>query len=216
MPAFSVLPDPAAVAHAAAETVRDALAGGARTLVLAGGSTPGLAYQELAGMEVGWGRVTVLFGDERCVPPDDPESNYRMARETLLSRVAPASVHRMPGELGPEEAAAEYESVVAPLEPLDVVLLGVGEDGHTASLFPGHPALEATGLVVGVRGAPKPPPERVSLTLSALRSAHLVLVLATGAGKAEAVAKARTGSVPSGLIEQARWLLDPAAAGSTH
>jgi len=215
VPAFQVLPDAAAVAHAAAEAVRDALAGGARTLVLAGGTTPGLAYQDLAGMDVAWGRVTVLFGDERCVPPDDPESNYRMARETLLSRVTPASVHRMPGELGPDEAAAEYESVVKALEPLDVVLLGVGEDGHTASLFPGNPALDATTLVTGVRGAPKPPPERVSLTFRTLRAAHLVLVLATGAGKADAVAKARTGSVPSGMIEHARWLLDPAAAGST-
>ncbi|HEY8643068.1 MAG TPA: 6-phosphogluconolactonase [Candidatus Dormibacteraeota bacterium] len=214
MPAFQVLPDAAAVARAAAEAVRDALAGGARTLVLAGGTTPGLAYQELAGMDVAWGRVTVLFGDERCVPPDDPESNYRMARETLLSRVVPASVHRMAGELGPDEAAAEYESVVRTLEPLDVVLLGVGEDGHTASLFPGNPALEAASLVTGVRGAPKPPPERVSLTFRTLRSAHLVLVLATGAGKADAVVKARAGSVPSGMIDQARWLLDPAAAGS--
>jgi 6-phosphogluconolactonase len=120
----------------------------------------------------------------------------------------------MAGELGPDEAAAEYESVVRTLEPLDVVLLGVGEDGHTASLFPGNPALEAASLVTGVRGAPKPPPERVSLTFRTLRSAHLVLVLATGAGKADAVVKARAGSVPSGMIDQARWLLDPAAAGS--
>ena len=215
-PRFEVLPDAAAVARVAAETVREALAGGARTLVLAGGSTPAAAYQELAGMEVAWGRVTVLFGDERCVPPGDPASNYRMARETLLSRVDPASVHRMPGELGPDEAAAQYEEVVAALEPLDLVLLGVGEDGHTASLFPGNPALEASGFVTGVRDAPKPPPERVSLTLRTLRAAHVVLVLATGAGKAEAVRLARTGSVPSGMIEQARWLLDPeaAAAGS--
>jgi 6-phosphogluconolactonase len=215
VPVFQVLPDAAAVAHAAAEAVREALRGGARTLVLAGGTTPGLAYQELAGMDVAWGRVTVLFGDERCVPPDDPESNYRMARETLLSWIAPASVHRMPGELGPDEAAAQYESVVSTLAPLDVVLLGVGEDGHTASLFPGNLALEATSRVTGVRAAPKPPPERVSLTLRTLRSARLVLVLATGAGKADAVAKARTGGVPSGMIDHARWLLDPAAAGST-
>jgi len=211
---FEVLPDAAAVAHAAAEAVRDALAGGARTLVLAGGTTPGAAYLELAGMDVEWGRVAVLFGDERCVPPGDPASNYRMARETLLSRVDPATVHRMPAELGPDEGAALYEPVVASLQPLDIVLLGVGEDGHTASLFPGHPAVQADGLVVGVREAPKPPPERVSLTLGALRSARLVLVLATGEGKAEAVALARAGTVPSGMIEQARWLLDPAAAGS--
>src|SRR5207248_7403807 len=183
-PRFDVLPDASAVAQAAASTVRDALAGGARTLVLAGGSTPAAAYRGLAGMDVTWGRVTVLFGDERCVPPADPASNYRMARETLLSHVDPASVHRMPAELGPDEGAAAYEEVVAALQPLDVVLLGVGEDGHTASLFPGNPAVEAPGLVAGVRGAPKPPPERVSLTLRALRAAHMVLVLATGSAKA--------------------------------
>jgi len=215
VPRFEVLPDGGAVAHAAAAAVRDALGAGARTLVLAGGSTPAAAYQELAGMEVAWGRVTVLFGDERCVPPTDPASNYRMARETLLSRVDPASVHRMPAELGPEEGAAAYSEVVAGLEPLDVVLLGVGEDGHTASLFPGNPALEASGLVVGVRDAPKAPPERVSLTLRTLRAAHMVLVLATGAGKAKAVRLARAGSVPSGMVEQARWLLDPEAAGES-
>jgi 6-phosphogluconolactonase len=212
VPRFDVLPDASAVAAAAASAVRDALAGGARTLVLAGGTTPAAAYRELAGMEVTWGRVTVLFGDERCVPPSDPASNYRMARETLLSRVDPASVHRMPAELGPDEGAAAYAAVVAALEPLHVVLLGVGEDGHTASLFPGHPALDARGLVVGVREAPKPPPDRVSLTLRTLRAAHLVLVLATGSEKAEAVRLAREGGVPSGMIEQARWLLDREAA----
>jgi 6-phosphogluconolactonase len=213
VPRFEVLPDASAVAKAAASAIRDALGGGARTLVLAGGSTPAAAYRELAGMEVTWGRITVLFGDERCVPPADPASNYRMARETLLSRVDPASVHRMPAELGPDEGAAAYEEVVAALEPLDVVLLGVGEDGHTASLFPGNAALEAPGLVVGVRGAPKPPPERVSVTLRTLRAAHMVLVLATGSGKAEAVRLARAGTVPSGMIEHARWLLDAQAAG---
>lgn len=213
MPTFEVLPDPAAVARVAAETVRSLLAAGARTLVLAGGTTPGACHRELAGMDVAWGRVTILFGDERCVRPDDPESNYRMARQTLLDHVHPATVHRMAGELGPEEAAGAYDAIVGGLQPLDVVLLGVGEDGHTASLFPGHRALQAGGWAVPVRGAPKPPPERVSLTLPALRGARTVLVLATGAGKAEAVAMARAGTVPSGMIEQARWLLDPAAAG---
>jgi len=211
---FEVLPDPASVARVAAETVRSLLAAGARTLVLAGGTTPAACYRELAGMDVAWGRVTLLFGDERCVAPDDPESNYRMAREALLGRADPASIHRMAGELGPDEAAAAYDAIVAGLQPLDVVLLGVGEDGHTASLFPGNPALQAEGWATPVRGAPKPPPERVSLTLRAIRGARTVLVLATGAAKADAVALARAGTVPSGMIERARWLLDPAAAGT--
>ena len=214
MPEFAVLDTPEDVARAGADQVAAALEGGARTLVLAGGSTPERCYELLAARaDVRWGRVTVLFGDERCVPPDDPESNYRMAREKLLDLVSPASVHRIAGELGPDEAAAAYGEIVGGLAPLDVVLLGLGEDGHTASLFPGHPELEAAGWAVAVRNSPKPPPERVSLTLPALRGARLVIFLATGAGKAAAVAKARRGEVPSGMIANAKWLIDRAAAG---
>jgi len=210
---FTVLDSAADVATAAAKEIAEALRGGARTLVLAGGTTPQRCYELLADMDVEWGRVTVLFGDERCVPPDHPDSNYRMAREALLDKVAPATVHRVPGELGPDEGAAEYARVVAALAPLDVVVLGVGEDGHTASLFPGHPALKARGWAVGVRNSPKPPPERVTLTFKALRGAGKVLVLATGAGKAQAVAMAKRKEVPSGMIAGAQWLIDRAAAG---
>ena len=147
------------------------------------------------------------------MPPNHPESNYRMAREALLDRVAPVTVHRIAGELGPDEAAASYDRIVSALAPLDVVLLGAGEDGHTASLFSGHPEVQAKGFAVGVRNAPKPPPDRVSLTLPALQGARHVIVLATGAGKADAVARARRGEVPSGMIAGALWLLDRAAAG---
>jgi 6-phosphogluconolactonase len=213
VPEFQVLASGEDVARVAADQIVAALNGGARTLVLAGGNTPKRCYELLAGADVAWGRVTVLFGDERCVPPDHPDSNYRLAREALLDRVAPATVHRIAGELGPDEAAAAYDRIVGALSPLDVVLLGAGEDGHTASLFPGHPELQAKGFAVGVRDAPKPPPDRVSLTLPALRGARKVIVLATGAGKADAVASARRGEVPSGMIAGALWLLDRAAAG---
>jgi 6-phosphogluconolactonase len=162
-----VFDDPPAVAGAAASVVADAIEGGVRSLVLAGGSTPTRAYELLQQAPLEWGRVTVLFGDERCVPPDHPDSNYLMARRSLLDRVSPGSVHRMAGELGPEAAASLYEPIVRWLSPLDLVLLGMGPDGHTASLFPGRPEVSAEGTVVGVRGAPKPPPERVSLTLGA-------------------------------------------------
>ena len=210
---FTVLDSPEDVAAAAASDIAAALREGARSLVLAGGTTPQRCYELLSQMDVEWGRVTILFGDERCVRPDHPDSNYRMARETLLDRVSPGSVHRMPAELGPDEGAGLYAHIVASLAPLDVVTLGVGEDGHTASLFPGHPALKAAALVVGIRDSPKPPPQRVTLTLPALQRARRVIILATGAGKADAVAKAKRGEVPSGMIAGARWLIDRAAAG---
>ena len=201
------------MAEAAAAEIADALRDGARTLVLAGGTTPKRCYELLAELNVEWGRVAVLFGDERCVPPSDPESNYRMAKEALLDRAMPATVYRIPAELGPDEGADEYAEVVANVAPLDFVLLGIGEDGHVGSLFPGHAALQADGLTVGVHDSPKPPPERVSLTLEAFRDAGRVLILATGKGKADAVALARRGESPSGMIAGARWLIDRAAAG---
>jgi len=213
LPEFTVLATAEGVAEAAAKQIADALRGGARSLVLAGGTTPRRCYEILAGLDVEWGRVAVLFGDERCVPPDHPDSNYRMAREALLTRVAPATVFRIPAELGPEEGAREYARVVESVAPLDFVLLGVGEDGHVASLFPGHPLLKATGVTAGIRDSPKPPPERVTLTLGAIRDARQVLILANGTGKAEAVARARRAEVPSGMIAGARWLIDRAAAG---
>jgi len=210
---FTVLDSAEDVAAAAAADIAEALRDGARSLVLAGGTTPRRCYELLSRLDVTWGRVSVLFGDERCVHADHPESNYRMAREALLDHVAPATVYRIPAELGPDEAAGMYAHVVGAVAPLDIVLLGIGEDGHTASLFPGHPALNASGLAVGIRDSPKPPPQRVTLTLPALREARRVIILATGAGKAEAVARARRHEVPSGMIQGARWLIDRAAAG---
>lgn len=210
---MKVLESAEAVATEAAEAIQRELGTGARTLVLAGGSTPRRCYQLLAQLPVRWGLVTVLFGDERCLPPEHPDSNFRMARESLLDRVAPGSVHRIPAELGPDEGATLYDPVVARLRPLDLVILGVGPDGHCASLFPGHPALASQGSAVGVRGAPKPPPERVTLTLEVLREARSVIFLATGAEKAEAVAHANRGEGPAGMILNAVWLVDRAAAG---
>ena len=208
-----VLQDPGAVAEATAELVSAAIEGGLRTLVLAGGSTPRRAYELLAERPLPWGRVAVLFGDERCVAPTDPESNYWMAHETLLSRVHPGTVHRMPGELGADAAASLYDGVVRASSPLDLVLLGLGPDGHTASLFPGNPALRATGGAVAVRDAPKPPPDRVSLTLEALRGARRVVLLATGSDKADGLRGAQRGEVPAGMIPGAEFLVDRAAAG---
>jgi 6-phosphogluconolactonase len=213
MTTFTVLETPEDVARAAAADVAEALRDGARTLVLAGGTTPRRCHELLSEMDIAWGRVSILFGDERCVPPNHPDSNYLMARESLLDRVSPATVYRMPAELGPDEGAELYARVVEMVGLLDVVMLGVGEDGHTASLFPNHPALHAPGLAVGIRSSPKPPPERVTLTLNVLQAAKRVIIVATGAGKAGAVARAKRLEVPSGMIAGATWFIDKAAAG---
>ena len=201
------------VAEAAAGEIADVLRDGGRSLVLTGGTSPKRCYELLSELEVEWGRVSILFGDERCVPPLDPESNYRMAKESLLDRVNPASVYRIPAELGPDAGASLYAEVVANTAPFDVVLLGVGEDGHVNSLFPGHPALHAKGLTAGIHDSPKPPPQRVTMTFEAIRDAGRVIIIATGSGKASAVAMARRGETPSGMITGARWLIDRAAAG---
>jgi 6-phosphogluconolactonase len=210
---FVVLATAEEVAEAAAAEMGEALREGARTLVLTGGTSPKRAYELLAELDLPWGRVSVLFGDERCVPPLDPESNYRLAKETLLDRVNPATVYRIPGELGPDEGADVYAEVVAYAAPFDFVLLGVGEDGHVNSLFPGHKALKADGLTAAIHDAPKPPPLRVTMTFEAIRDARKILIIATGAGKGHAVAMARRGESPSGMIGGARWLIDRAAAG---
>lgn len=202
------------VAGAAADLIASAVGDGVRSLVLSGGTTPRRCYELLAERRLAWGRLAVLFGDERCVPPDDPESNYQMAKELLVEKVAPASVHRVPAELGPEGGARLYQPVVEWYAPLDLVLLGIGADGHTASLFPGRAELQASGLTVGVRDAPKPPPDRVSLTMQALRDARRVVFLVTGADKAEAVAMAQRGEGPAGMIPNSEWLLDRLAAGA--
>jgi 6-phosphogluconolactonase len=210
---FVVLATAEEVAESAAAEIAEALRAGARTLVLTGGTSPRRCYELLSELDVEWGRVSILFGDERCVPPLDPESNYRMAKESLLDRVHPATVYRIPAELGPDEGADLYAEVVANSAPLDIVLLGVGEDGHVNSLFPGHRALQSEALTVGIHDSPKPPPQRVTMTFEAIRDAGRVIIIATGAGKAHAIAMARRGETPSGMIAGARWLIDRAAAG---
>jgi len=213
---FVVLATAEEVAEASAAEIALALRDGARSLVVTGGTSPIRTYELLSEIEVDWGRVSVLFGDERCVPPLDPESNFRIAKESLLDRVNPATVYRIPAELGPDEGADLYAEVVANVAPFDFVFLGVGEDGHVNSLFPGHKALKASGLTAGIHDSPKPPAQRVTMTLEAIRDARKVLIIATGAGKAGAVAMARRGESPSGMIAGARWLIDRAAAGPPH
>src|SRR5438046_8281248 len=151
MAEFVILATAEEVAEAAAAEIAEALRDGAKTLVLTGGTTPKRCYELLSTLEVEWGRVAVLFGDERCVPPDHPESNYRMAKETLLDHVSPATVYRIPACLGPEEGADLYAEVVDCAAPPDFVLLGGGRDGHIACFVQRTSALEAGGLTGGMR-----------------------------------------------------------------
>lgn len=200
-----------------ARALEDTLATQARaSLALSGGSTPGPAYRALAESKLPWERVDVYFVDERFVPPDHAESNYRLVEDTLLRplRLPPAQVFRMEGEREDRDAAArDYERTLPPV--LDVVMIGVGEDGHTASLFPGHPALEERSRRVLAVVGPKPPPWRMTLTLPVLQSARAVLGLVAGAGKRDVMRRVLAGdaSLPAGRVGNARWMLDPAAAG---
>jgi 6-phosphogluconolactonase len=202
-------------------------------IVLSGGSTPRAAYgafvEAVHAVGVDVSGATWWFGDERCVSPDDERSNYRMAREALFEPLgdgAGSAVHRMKGELGPFDAANEYERELAESGPeqFDIVLLGIGPDGHCASLFPDQPTLsERTRMVVGVEQAGLEPfVPRVSFTLSAIARAKHVVFLAAGESKAEAVAAAfgpgaaPDPHVPSSLVTavagEMTVLLDPAAA----
>jgi 6-phosphogluconolactonase len=206
-----------------------AAAGAGRHMVLTGGSTPRVAYEKAAALPADWSRATFWWGDERCVPPDHEQSNYAMAKRALLDRIegTPPAVHRMRGELGPEEGAADYERELRDafgdgLPRLDFLLLGLGPDAHCASLFPGHPALgERERAVVGVETpgmAPFVP--RITLTLPVLNRARETVFLVAGQDKAAAVARAFSGpptpDAPASLIEPEDGslvvLLDPAAA----
>lgn len=184
-------------------------------LCLAGGSTPQRAYELLGGLRSDWGGVHLWYGDERCVPEGDEDANHVMASRAL--EAPGATWHRIPGELGPEAAAEAYARELADVT-LDVTLLGLGEDGHTASLFPHDTALAAEGRTVGVHDAPKPPPERVSLTLDALNASVRIVLLVAGEGKREALARVLAGpdpAVPASLLERARLtvIADSAALG---
>lgn len=236
----------AGAAVVAASLARAIAARGHAVLSLAGGTTPRALYQRLAAAhhdDVEWDRVTVTFGDERCVPPDSEWSNYRMAAEALLDRVPVRRelVHRVHGELPPARAADEYDGVMRTLaggavadarpahtlrEPVfDVTILGVGADGHTASLIPGSPAVgerDRWAVAVSAPHTVPGPSERVTLTFPVLRASRLVVFLATGAAKQDAVRASllsegpTAGRPPASRVratERTVWLLDGEAAG---
>ncbi len=205
-------------------------------VALSGGSTPRALFSLLASDEfagrVDWRTIDIFWGDERTVPPDHADSNYRMANETLLSHVPipESNVHRMPCELDPDEAARLYEAELAAVfgsatashpPQFDLILLGIGGDGHTASLFPGTDALSIRDRLVVANPVPQQQTTRLSLTVPVLLAAREVLFLVSGADKAPAVYRAIEGpwdpnETPSQYLREANghvvWLLDKAAA----
>lgn len=212
-------------AAAAARIAKVAEAGG--SIVLSGGSTPKRAYEIASSAD--WSTAKVWFGDERCVPPDDQRSNFRMAKEALFDRLAapPAAIFRMPGELDPAEAAHQYAAEIFEHDaaPFDLLLLGIGSDAHTASLFPQMPEIaERNQLVTAVPEAGLDPfVPRISLTVPALVRAKEILFLAVGADKAGPVAesfKTENSMTPAGIVaRKARGrvtvLADALAAGGS-
>ena len=210
-----VLEDPAGEAA-------DLLAGASGHVALTGGSTPRAAYERAAELREDWSGVDFWFTDERCVPPDHEHSNFGMADRALLSRAEGATVHRMRGELGPEDGAAAYENELGEFGPdaLDLILLGVGPDAHICSLFPGDDALgERERLVVGVETPGMAPlVSRITLTLPVVNAAAQIVFLVTGEDKAEAVARVFSGRpdprAPGSLVDGNVVALLDAAAGS--
>lgn len=199
---WQVFPDaPALYAHALAVVERMAyesiLARGAFRIVLAGGGTPQPLYQKLRAIETDWSRWHIYYGDERCLPPDDPTRNSVMARTAWLDHVpVPATqVHTIDAEQGAVEAARQYTRELAGIDLFDLVLLGLGEDGHTASLFPGHELGTSRDMpaVLAVAGAPKQPLNRVTLSAWRLSQARAVMFLVTGETKRPAASAWRAG-----------------------
>lgn len=193
--------------------------GGEGSIALSGGATPKPVYGWLAAAhDPLWTRMHVFFGDERCVPPGDPRSNYRMAREALLDPLGlpPERVHRMEADRPDREAAATAYGALLPPR-LTVLMLGIGPEGHTASLFPGSPALsERSRKVVAVHTSTTPP-DRLTITPPVLESAIHIVVLARGERKADAVARALEAPwapelCPAQLARRGTWILDPPAA----
>ncbi|HID48483.1 MAG TPA: 6-phosphogluconolactonase, partial [Chromatiales bacterium] len=178
-------------------------------IVLSGGTTPRTIYRSLREGETDWTGWHVYFGDERCLPAGDPGRNDHMAREAWLDHVPVpgAQIHSIPAERGSEAGARAYGELLDAVDVFDLVLLGLGEDGHTASLFPGHPpgAEPEAPAVLAVHDAPKPPPERISLSARRLSASRRVWFLVSGAGKADALAAWQRGDdIP------ARYVCPPA------
>jgi 6-phosphogluconolactonase len=198
------------------------LAGANGHVALTGGTTPARAYELAAELRPDWSSTELWWGDDRCVPPEHEWSNYGMARRTLLDRITvpPTAVHRIQGELGAERAAAEYDRELEGVT-LDLVLLGMGPDGHVASLYPEAPGLaERERRAIPAEAKLEPLVDRVTMTIPVLEAAPLVLFFVTGAGRADAVRRAfaepPSEATPASLVRSRNGetvvILDPEAA----
>ncbi len=242
VPDIRIHSDSQAAAEAAAAFVLEVGQEAIRTkgrfsIALSGGATPEALYRALTSPAFAdrfdWSRTTFFFSDERCAPPNDPRSNYALANKTLFTplKIMSSQVYRMAGEShDPQEAAHEYEQqlhlatkIPLSVQPsLDLILLGLGEDGHTASLFPGAPVLRDRQHLIAATQSPKDPPNRLTMTLAAINRASVILFLVAGSGKAgvvRAILDPKTEverQLPASLVEPEEgrivWFLDRAAA----
>lgn len=223
---WHIYPDSALLQERAAQAIVRASAQaiaerGVFHIVLAGGNTPRAVYERLRAIQTDWTAWHVWFGDERCLPPEDPERNSEMAASAWLRHVpVPAGqIHAIPAEKGAEQGAKEYAQSLSEVDMFDLVLLGLGEDGHTASLFPGRDwgCQPGAPAALAVHDAPKPPPDRVSMSAWRLSRARQVMYLVTGASKKQAVADWRAGrDIPARAINPASGadvLLEAACLG---
>ena len=186
-------------------------------IALPGGRTPVLCLQLLASISLPWDRCHWFLGDERCYPQNHPERNDSMIQDSFLSLIDVPEHHFHPiaSELGAEKAAAEYSKILAAYGNLDIVFLGMGEDGHTASLFPNNPGLNEKSPAIAVHDSPKPPPDRVSLSCNTLRAAEIRLVLVTGESKQSVIRQIREGAeLPINMIGPVHWFIDQPANGN--
>jgi len=181
-------------------------------VVLPGGNTPAQCLSYLADKDLPWNRVHWYLGDERCYPLNHQDRNDVMLQNNLWSHISTSNIHRIPAEFGAEQAAKVYREIVNSIEYFDIVFLGMGEDGHTASLFPNNEALQDTRSVIPVYDAPKAPTDRVSLSVNTLKKARCRMVLTGGVGKAEIIARIKEGDpLPVNRIGDINWFVDEVA-----
>lgn len=181
-------------------------------VALPGGNSPARCLAFLAGKSLDWGKVHWYLGDERCVPVGDKDRNDLMLEKHFWSKITAENIHTIPAELGAETAANAYSKEISSIECFDIVFLGMGEDGHTASLFPGNKALDDIRTVVPVFNSPKPPAERVSLSLGTIRNAKCRIVLTGGTAKSDVIKRIKNNEdLPVNSIGDIIWYVDEAA-----